>query len=460
MSIADQIKLKFRVIKQAQNDAASDLPPADARDLSDTESAVVAYCQQQVQKVEDAARAEFDKYNRKIVGSVDTSLDSGDIAVRLNNATSQARSEYRSQIEEAQLGLLRARRDYLLFRRRNELEFEPEYPNTWLVWTVMIVAIVVESAVNANFFGQASATGLLGGFMEAFMISLSNVAIGFILGCWPARYVGHRIRWHLFWALPVFVILIVWGIVFNRWVALYRDALVLDPEAVPADIITFDPGVLLAPMSFPSVMLMGVGLFVFGIAAFEGYRVFGAYPGYRSKHLRYLAAEELSNDVKDDVRSAIEGAFSQAKAPISDLISGIRQQVASITGHKANVMALAKKYEAQGDAVEAACQKVIQDYRSENAAIRQIVAPRYFSEGVELTRSDLMQEAQQYCASWDSFLEELKQESKSALSIIEQERSALEKVLAEIDDVTKEAAQRAGEKADAEKKELQGEPGT
>ena len=118
MSIADQIKLKFRVIKQAQNDAASDLPPADARDLSDTESAVVAYCQQQVQKVEDAARAEFDKYNRKIVGSVDTSLDSGDIAVRLNNATSQARSEYRSQIEEAQLGLLRARRDYLLFRRQ------------------------------------------------------------------------------------------------------------------------------------------------------------------------------------------------------------------------------------------------------------------------------------------------------------------------------------------------------
>ena len=64
--------------------------------------------------------------------------------------------------------------------------------------------------------------------------------------------------------------------------------------------------------------------------------------------------------------------------------------------------------------MEAACQKVIQDYRSENAAIRQIVAPRYFSEGVELTRSDLMQEAQQYCASWDSFLEELKTGIKKA----------------------------------------------
>ena len=164
-------------------------------------------------------------------------------------------------------------------------------------------------------------------------------------------------------------------------------------------------------MSFPIGYADGtVGLFVFGIAAFEGLPAsLAAYRGYRSQAPCQLSAARGTgrNDVKDDVRSrAIEERrfASQAKAtPISDTppppyppnhIAGILATggAAGITGHKSEVWRLQKKYEAQGDGRwRRPAQKVIQDYAGpRTAAIRQIAAPAVLSrKDVELTRSDL-----------------------------------------------------------------------
>jgi hypothetical protein len=184
-----------------------------------------------------------------------------------------------------------------LFKVLNDLSYEPDYDASVvnLIGTAVLV-IAFESAANAYFFGQASNTGLVGGFFTAAMVSIANVVLGFLAGVWPFRQMNHVKKWRLIWATPLFALFLAVAVIFNLIVGHYREALVKDPDAIMLDIVPSAMNNLLGVRSFESIVLILIGLFIFGFAFYKGYKVWDTYPGYMSKHRALRDAETRLKD--------------------------------------------------------------------------------------------------------------------------------------------------------------------
>ncbi len=76
-----------------------------------------------------------------------------------------------------------AAEDLKQFRQRNRLQHEAHYPaSQTLSLSILLVLVLVEAAINGVLFAEASDMGLLGGWMEAMVLAMTNVGAAFLLG--------------------------------------------------------------------------------------------------------------------------------------------------------------------------------------------------------------------------------------------------------------------------------------
>jgi uncharacterized membrane protein YhaH (DUF805 family) len=124
----------------------------------------------------------------------------------------------------------RAADDYDDFRKQHRLTRAASYPDSfWLVGGWLFLILLIETTLNGFFFAEGSDLGLLGGWMEAFVIACINVLLGFVAGLVCRQLHFHRTSRRPL-AGAVVMMLFVIAIVFNLLVGHYRAAFVENPD--------------------------------------------------------------------------------------------------------------------------------------------------------------------------------------------------------------------------------------
>lgn len=194
-------------------------------------------------------------------------------------------------LEELRNRQLRRLRELRYFRLKNHLERSATYPRD-LLWhySVVVLIVVLESTANMYFFAQGSSLGLLGGLLQAMLVSVVNVGTAVVVGKFYVPELHHIQASRR--GLGVVVIashalFVAW---FNLVVAHYRDLLASRPETALRLAI---PETISQPfgLSFDSLMLLVAGVVAAGLGLWKGQASDDAYPGYGPLDRRYEEAK-------------------------------------------------------------------------------------------------------------------------------------------------------------------------
>ena len=200
-------------------------------------------------------------------------------------------------MSERNLRLLR------VFKKTNGLIRDADYPESQIFqWAVIIALLVTESILNSYFFAQGSDLGLLGGFLQAFLISIANIGSALLMGAYILPWKNHiqtdendnpLEKWSMqksiaVIAIPFYCILIF---TFNLAVAHYRAQLEIQPIKAVINAMTTMAASPFGIGNFEAWVLCLMGLLFSSFALIKGYTSDDSYPGYGKMTRAYLIEE-------------------------------------------------------------------------------------------------------------------------------------------------------------------------
>ena len=391
MLTARDLEKQIRPREAGAADGKRDFPPSNAVPYaSETEQAIQSLCQEQM-------ASEYDAFLRKIakarneIAAIRNSM-SVDIANRANALKAGLRRvvrEHGADIKQAADQLEKRAKDLRHFKVLNELSYEPNYDDSLarLVGTGILI-IAAESAANAYFFGQASEAGLVGGFFTAGMISATNVGLGFITGVGLLRQLNHIKKWRLILAIPCLFVLAPLATVFNLIVGHYREALLKNPDALILDVLPTAMSNLFGIKSFESMILILLGLFIFGLSVYKGYKVWDTYPGYMSKHRAMRDAEDQLNQEREHISEQVDQELGDDLEQFINIGRSLNAKRAGLESIGQKIDGDFSGLNSSIDQIEQAGNTTIKVYRSANQQVRspRIPSPAYFQTQFRLDR--------------------------------------------------------------------------
>lgn len=275
-----------------------------------------------------------------------------------------------------------ALRELRKFRADNRLTRNAYYLPTILAAGLSTIALVGESLLNARIFAEVSPLGTFGGWVTAFLYSVINFVLGFVV----TGAIGLRYTMHVRWSRRILgLIVTLWGaaaiVGYNAYLGTHRAALEADPggESLGRTLATLvaDPaGFLNSPEAF---QLFVTGLVFALIFTIKGYAAFDPYPGHKRVHKQHVDARKALETGKVRFRRAAKACVDRHVAAIEKALTAIELRHKTVLDriNEAEIDATV----AQTAAVDSAavCQRLIATWRTENAAIRTTPAPAYFS---------------------------------------------------------------------------------
>lgn len=205
-----------------------------------------------------------------------------------------------------------------VFRKEHGLQERPAvYPESHIYSiALVIVSLVLEALVNAKFYAEADPSGLVGGWVTAFFVSLGNVMISFILGLVCLRYLNHKEKFQKVIAGLGTAICIAAISFLHLATAHYRELLLRDPDNAHNQVL---PTVINNPLGINDMesfimILLGVGVTIFVI--YKGYQFDDPYPGYGKVWRSWKEREDTWLVLDNEFRSKINPILSDAKRDI------------------------------------------------------------------------------------------------------------------------------------------------
>lgn len=366
-----------------ERDGARNYPSAGAHEWSSTEKQIEARIGSAAQAERERLRKQMQVYGDRLAAvGVDVCVE------KFANIPSAIEARYRSLVVKQELLLHGLSKDVTSlademrdFKEGNRLKRLAHYPaSRRLAYGFLAILVVAESLLNAYFFAKGNELGLIGGGFQALMFALFNVLLGLLLGRVAFPNVHHR-NWfrRSVGAVSVLVVLCV-GVVFNVWVAHYREAVALHPfEAAQTAVVSFRD----APWGlsqFDSWMLLIVGCTWVVLAAVDAYRMDDPYPGYgkldrrsRSKQDEYVSEVEHTFTVIEGIRETGLKDLNDALREFQFLLGKYHILVAE------RDLEVARSRDSLSD-LEQEANRVLAAYRTANRRCRTEPTPAYFDQ--------------------------------------------------------------------------------
>jgi hypothetical protein len=340
----DRIARDIGLEKEARRLGEAGLPGADARELTGIESQIV----RRVEK----ARQDFLSWGAERLKALNQDIERHDITALINQA-GQADREFERKAngllaEHAPLltdladGARRAEADFAAFRTRHGLGRQALYPDpaeTFFRFSVLVLLVVVEGALNAVFFAKGISTGLVGGFVYAGSFAFGNVAFAYLWGRWLLPNLNHRNLPRKLLGLLSVPAALATALAVGLLIAHFRDALAADLDEAPRlalEALRQNP---LGLREVHSWVLFGVSLLFALIALGDSYGLDDPYPGYGAADRRRKRAGDDYNTELDAVRDeleelketslkAIDRALGEARATVNALFEAVAHKIA------------------------------------------------------------------------------------------------------------------------------------
>ena len=426
----------YNLTEEAQQRAKRGLPLLNQKELDEFESKIFDDFQNAVEiRISDTAS--YINNPRASTLTYESCLK--DVGLQLE----KFKDATKDLIEKAEEGIsnFRAEKDeatknYQEFKGEHQLEREAQVPESYiLIWGQLSIVALIETGLNGTFFSQGSSLGLLGGVAEAIIISLINVSMGVFAGTELIRYFNY------FRSNSIKLLLGLGGAVlslailcFNLWVGHFRS---LASQCEIDQCITDARGGALqdffnSPFDLNgdplSILLVVIGLFIFGFSIRTGYSLDDPHPGYGdkfrdmqkpSKEIEKIitSTEQAILEWEDSVTSGIDRNYKRFKAT-----NQLTQ--ATHSSKKERLVSL----EAWCKEAEVCLNELIVKYREINKENRTGGSPDYFNDTADLNiEFPVMDETGIEDFSEEEFkskLEEVEKQTEDAQKEVEQTRLA------------------------------------
>jgi len=382
----EQLSVELRLKDEGQRLGAQGIPEQSSTVLSGPEMTVLHRVEKQ--------RQEYMQWGAIRLANVNNDIHSCNLIQRINKALAAGQSfesnvnavitRRDSQLERLAQAKHRRQVELEQFKVMNGLTRDAKVPGKLSKWSkraALLVCVLVEGLLNANFFAQGLDDGLVGGFFYAFLLALVNVSLAFVIGRHLVPYVVHRRSGlKLVGVLGLALMLVCVGGV-GLAIAHFRDTLTVgapDAAVVTLRTLTESPFELHDIMSWLLFLLSAC----FGLsAAFAGFSFLDRYPGYTAITEEANEASDEFEDELEDVRDELDEerdeAVASVEATLRDAQEALRRLAGAIrTKNESGINFLHVMQEA-----ERALAPLLMTFRTENTLARKgVPAPAYFNE--------------------------------------------------------------------------------
>lgn len=279
------------------------------------------------------------------------------------------------------------------FKAAHGLSRSAVYPTgarAFFGYALLLFLIVLEGVLNATFFAQGVDSGLLGGAAYAMALAAFNVAIAYVLGRWPSRYLHHRqpgleiLGWLA--VVAAFAAMAVVGL----GIAHFRDALTAGSTEAPAAAMYT---LMTAPFMLKDLMswgLFGISVVFALIAFFDGHFSDDLYPSYGKVSRR---ADDATDAYESELQALRTGLDELRKEEVKSLDDAARDCQASVASFATTIEdKRASKLKLEGALQDSAnsLEAVLLIFRQENEVARKgLPRPAYFDQPPQLAPLNL-----------------------------------------------------------------------
>jgi len=374
----------------ARSDARNQVPAPDDKEPTLNEQAIIEYFRGKARGERYLITDDLDKLKAKMSETfhsriVEELKGYPEDLKRLNNDSRHKEEQTFIQLREE---THKRDMDVKTFASDNKLIREPQPQHNPMQVTFWIAAIVLmETSLNATFFAVGSDRGLLGGAIQAFVISFLNVMMAWLLGRFSLPLLNHCLPDKKYQGYAAVLLLVAGAFFLNMFAGHYRSA--LEDDAFKA--------VLLAVQSFANNFMsiksaQGWLLTAVGGAAFTGLtaKIFlsdDPYPGYGRVHREFLFAKEKWTEKQRTFTESIIANYDQVenkRATSTDQLGKLEVGYGVLLDKVGRVV---EYYESALQQVEGLCNKVINYYRERNKVYRSnpnTDFPTYFNQPISL----------------------------------------------------------------------------
>jgi len=268
------------------------------------------------------------------LGETRRSWESGETLITQNKESETSLKDLKAEYRDRYAGYEQLKRELRNFRKQHGL-LRKARAKTWqhqvLFWGIFFVLFAVETFLNATFFEDYSDGGLLGGWVNALVISMVNVFLSTLIGMKvaPRALYGPGVIDRL-WSIPIFAIYVCVIVLFNFGAGHYRALLGASLPSSVAQQAAFDQ-LVNAPFELSglaSLLLVAFGIFTAVVAWIDGYVMWDEpFPTYGDKvralnrsYLESLDCNKAIVDCGSNVVSEVIGSIAAAGGKVDAAI--------------------------------------------------------------------------------------------------------------------------------------------
>ena len=318
----EELSRKFKITDEAKRLGAMGLPAFHAKDLTSVESQLVRHLNVERDQILINAQNEIAELDRELTEKEYEyqSYVTQSLSAEFERKARQIMDSQGAWLKKLASNAISNIKELEIFREENDLKRQANYPEKaqiFFQYSLLLVLIVIEGALNSSFFSEGLSTGLIGGFVFAASLALINIASCFFLGKVGLRWINHRKSYGKtigFFSLFV-AILFLSGMALS--IAHIREAMALGIESPTRVAWEMMQSGLWNFKDITSWFLIILTL-GFGIAALvDGVYIDDIYPGYGNIFRRTESAKEEFESEYEDIRIELE-ALKQEKLDFVD----------------------------------------------------------------------------------------------------------------------------------------------
>lgn len=389
---AEDLAIALDVENIAKRMARQDLPPSDAHNVDAQE---LQFKQEmEMRAIQAKARIQQDATFKEMeIANLSLERDLADLSALPETFTNTIDREYQeneSELKQLKVQYTIALDDLQAFKRMHGLRREADYPLSKAKSVgLLLIMLILETVLNANFFAQGSDLGFLGGSIQAFVISVLNVSVGCMVGAFILRWKNHISTARRLMGLIGTILFGTLALIGNLFVGHYRDAMSIDPDnGARVAVQQFWNGPF-ALQDFNSWVLVALGLIVFSLALYKGYTWDDTYPGFGrvDRRVQNFKDELLATKTEliDSIHEIYEEHVSNANGYFKKMQKD-KQQLEILFSSMKNDFVLYRNYLSN---LKNAYQYLITLYRQTNKKERTSPPPTYFAEPIVLSLDEL-----------------------------------------------------------------------
>jgi hypothetical protein len=181
--------LKIKEI--AKEDGENEIPNSDATELSSNELKIQQYITTETKQRKQNINANILSHDKAIldINIKDKFEEAKNLGTNTKHKIESIVQEDKNELIDSKDKFQKLERDFKKFKIDNKINYVPDIKLTLILPAGVLAGILlIESILNGVFFAKASAFGLLGGIMYAFLVAFVNISISWGLG----RYICNK----------------------------------------------------------------------------------------------------------------------------------------------------------------------------------------------------------------------------------------------------------------------------